>query len=75
MQRNVILPVFLRGCDAWSLALGEQKVEGVWKRDAEEDIWAQEGGSKKQVEKMAIRRTAWFAPLTKYYSGAEIKED
>jgi hypothetical protein len=26
-----------------------------------------EGG--KRVEKMAVRRTAWFAPLTKYYSG------
>jgi len=39
-----------------------------------EDIWAQEGGGKR-VEKMAVRRTAWFAPLTKYYSGDEIKKD
>ena len=38
--KEIILPVFLYDCEAWSLALKE---EVVFTQDSEANIWAQEG--------------------------------
>jgi hypothetical protein len=39
VYKTIILPVVLYGCET-SLTLREKpQIEGVWKQDAEEDIW------------------------------------
>jgi hypothetical protein len=44
IYKTIILPVVLYGCETWSLTLkGRMQAKGIWKRDSEANIWAQEG--------------------------------
>jgi hypothetical protein len=38
-DRDVILPVVLRGCETWSVTVREDQAEGVREWGAEGDMW------------------------------------
>ena len=45
---------------------GRTKGEGIWEQDAEENIWAQDGGSNTGLVKNYITWSFIFVLLTKY---------
>ena len=54
-HKNIILPVVLYGCEAWSFyTKGRTQAEGVREQGAEEDSWAKENNNR-TVEKTKMR--------------------
>jgi hypothetical protein len=56
------------GCDVWSLIRGTNRLK-VFKNGMLEKIFGPKREGVQKLKKMAVQRTALFAPLTKYYSG------